>query len=123
VTEDNHLYRREMFRRLLDWESAISWCFFCAVSSVKAVEARLSFCVNQSSLTHTLPKFTAEAYILTKEGVAVTTPVLAKNYRPQFYFRTTERHRYRFSCQRQLKWFMPGDQPAVDVELASPHRG
>ena len=59
----------------------------CAVSTVKALSV-VRCCVKPGSVNpHT--KFEAEAYILTKEEGGRHTPFFA-NYRPQFYFRTTD---------------------------------
>jgi elongation factor Tu len=60
---------------------------FCAVWTVTQVERGQVLCKPGSVTPHT--KFEAEAYILTKEEGGRHTPFFA-NYRPQFYFRTTD---------------------------------
>jgi elongation factor Tu len=59
----------------------------CAVLAVKDVERGQVLCKPGSVTPHT--KFKAEAYILTKEEGGRHTPFFT-NYRPQFYFRTTD---------------------------------
>jgi elongation factor Tu len=63
-------------------------------------------------------KFVAEAYILTKDEGGRHTPFFT-NYRPQFYFRTTD-----VTCIVSLpegtEMVMPGDNITVDVELIVP---
>jgi elongation factor Tu len=59
----------------------------CAASSAKDVERGQVLCKPGSIKPHT--KFKAEAYILTKEEGGRHTPFFT-NYRPQFYFRTTD---------------------------------
>jgi elongation factor Tu len=63
-------------------------------------------------------KFTCEAYILNKDEGGRHTPFFS-NYRPQFYFRTTD-----VTGVVQLKegteMVMPGDNVTMDVELIHP---
>ncbi len=63
-------------------------------------------------------KFKAEAYILTKEEGGRHTPFFA-NYRPQFYFRTTD---VTGMCKlpEGTEMVMPGDNIALEVELINP---
>src|SRR5215472_7270508 len=63
-------------------------------------------------------KFKAEAYILTKEEGGRHTPFF-NNYRPQFYFRTTD---VTGQCTLPVgtEMIMPGDNPTMDVELITP---
>jgi GTPases - translation elongation factors len=63
-------------------------------------------------------KFKAEAYILTKEEGGRHTPFFA-NYRPQFYFRTTDVTGM-VSLPEGTEMVMPGDNVALNVELISP---
>src|SRR5436189_245518 len=63
-------------------------------------------------------KFKAEAYILTKEEGGRHTPFFT-NYRPQFYFRTTDVTGV-VTLPAGTEMVMPGDNIAVDVELVSP---
>jgi len=63
-------------------------------------------------------KFKAEAYILTKEEGGRHTPFFT-NYRPQFYFRTTDVTGV-CSLPEGTEMVMPGDNVAMDVELITP---
>ena len=63
-------------------------------------------------------KFKAEAYILTKEEGGRHTPFFS-NYRPQFYFRTTDVTGV-VTLPEGTEMVMPGDNIAMDVELVSP---
>ena len=63
-------------------------------------------------------KFVAEAYILTKDEGGRHTPFFT-NYRPQFYFRTTDVTGV-VTLQDGTEMVMPGDNVSVDVELISP---
>ncbi len=63
-------------------------------------------------------KFKAEAYILTKEEGGRHTPFFT-NYRPQFYFRTTDVTGI-VSLAEGTEMVMPGDNVTVDVELIVP---
>ncbi|MBU1209656.1 MAG: elongation factor Tu [Alphaproteobacteria bacterium] len=63
-------------------------------------------------------KFKAEAYILTKEEGGRHTPFFT-NYRPQFYFRTTDVTGV-CSLPEGTEMVMPGDNIAMDVELIQP---
>jgi elongation factor Tu len=63
-------------------------------------------------------KFKAEAYILTKEEGGRHTPFFT-NYRPQFYFRTTDVTGV-VTLPQGTEMVMPGDNVTVDVELITP---
>jgi elongation factor Tu len=63
-------------------------------------------------------KFMAEAYILTKEEGGRHTPFFT-NYRPQFYFRTTDVTGI-VSLPQGTEMVMPGDNVTVEVELIVP---
>jgi elongation factor Tu len=63
-------------------------------------------------------KFKAEAYILTKEEGGRHTPFFA-NYRPQFYFRTTDVTGV-VTLPEGTEMVMPGDNISFDVELITP---
>jgi len=63
-------------------------------------------------------KFVAEAYILTKEEGGRHTPFF-NNYRPQFYFRTTDVTGV-VTLPEGTEMVMPGDNVTVDVELIVP---
>ena len=63
-------------------------------------------------------KFKAEAYILTKEEGGRHTPFFT-NYRPQFYFRTTDVTGV-VQLPEGTEMVMPGDNVTMDVELIAP---
>ena len=63
-------------------------------------------------------KFKAEAYILTKEEGGRHTPFFT-NYRPQFYFRTTDVTGV-VTLPEGVEMVMPGDNVSMDVELIAP---
>jgi elongation factor Tu len=63
-------------------------------------------------------KFKAEAYILTKEEGGRHTPFFT-NYRPQFYFRTTDVTGI-VQLPEGVEMVMPGDNVSMDVELIMP---
>ena len=63
-------------------------------------------------------KFKAEAYILTKEEGGRHTPFFT-NYRPQFYFRTTDVTGV-VTLPEGTEMVMPGDNVTIDVELITP---
>ena len=63
-------------------------------------------------------KFKGEAYILTKDEGGRHTPFFT-NYRPQFYFRTTDVTGV-VTLEEGVEMVMPGDNVAIDVELINP---
>jgi len=63
-------------------------------------------------------KFKGEAYILTKEEGGRHTPFFT-NYRPQFYFRTTDVTGV-VTLDAGVEMVMPGDNVSIDVELINP---
>jgi elongation factor Tu len=63
-------------------------------------------------------KFKAEAYVLTKEEGGRHTPFFT-NYRPQFYFRTTDVTGV-VTLPDGVEMVMPGDNVSMDVELIAP---
>jgi elongation factor Tu len=62
--------------------------------------------------------FRAEAYILTKEEGGRHTPFFT-NYRPQFYFRTTDVTGV-VSLPEGTEMVMPGDNTSMEIELIAP---
>jgi elongation factor Tu len=63
-------------------------------------------------------KFKAEAYILTKEEGGRHTPFFS-NYRPQFYFRTTD-VTGTIKLPEGTEMVMPGDNIAMEIQLITP---
>ena len=62
--------------------------------------------------------FAAEAYVLTKEEGGRHTPFFT-NYRPQFYFRTTDVTGVAH-LPEGVEMVMPGDNVAMEIELITP---
>ncbi len=88
----------------------------CVASSAKASSAARFWPSLLRLGTHT--QFVAEAYILTKEEGGRHTPFFA-NYRPQFYFRTTDVVGI-VKLPEGTEMVMPGDNISVEVELIVP---
>ena len=107
----------EMFRKLLDQGEAGDnvGCLLRGIDK-EAVERGQVLAKPGSVKPH--KKFKAEAYILTKEEGGRHTPFFS-NYRPQFYFRTTDVTGV-VTLPEGTEMVMPGDNIAVDVELVSP---
>ena len=107
----------EMFRKLLD-EGVAGDNVGCLLRGVdkEAVERGQVLCKPGSVKPH--KKFKAEAYILNKEEGGRHTPFF-KNYRPQFYFRTTDVTGV-CTLPEGTEMVMPGDNCSMDVELITP---
>ncbi len=107
----------EMFRKLLDQGQAGD-NVGCLLRGTKRedVERGQVLAAPGSIKPHT--KFKAEAYILTKEEGGRHTPFFG-NYRPQFYFRTTDVTGV-VTLPEGTEMVMPGDNIAMDVELIAP---
>ena len=107
----------EMFRKLLDSGEAGDnvGCLLRGIDK-EAVERGQVLCKPGSVKPHT--KFKAEAYILTKEEGGRHTPFFT-NYRPQFYFRTTDVTGV-VTLPSGTEMVMPGDNVTMDVELIQP---
>ena len=107
----------EMFRKLLDSGEAGD-NVGCLLRGTKREEIeRGQVLAKPGSITpHT--KFKAEAYILTKEEGGRHTPFFT-NYRPQFYFRTTDVTGI-VQLPDGTEMVMPGDNIRVSIELITP---
>jgi elongation factor Tu len=107
----------EMFRKLLDQGEAGD-NVGCLLRGTKRedVERGQVLCKPGSVKPHT--KFKAEAYILTKEEGGRHTPFFT-NYRPQFYFRTTDVTGI-VSLPEGVEMVMPGDNVTMEVSLIVP---
>ncbi|MEP3266221.1 MAG: EF-Tu/IF-2/RF-3 family GTPase, partial [Hyphomicrobiales bacterium] len=107
----------EMFRKLLDQgEAGDNIGALIRGVDREEVERGQVLCKPGSVNPHT--KFTAEAYILTKDEGGRHTPFFT-NYRPQFYFRTTDVTGV-VSLPAGTEMVMPGDNVSVEVELIVP---
>ena len=107
----------EMFRKLLDEGRAGDNAGVLLRGTKKEdVERGQVLCKPGSITPHTT--FEAEVYILTKEEGGRHTPFF-KNYRPQFYFRTTD-VTGSVSLPAGTEMVMPGDNIKLTVELIAP---
>jgi elongation factor Tu len=107
----------EMFRKLLDQgQAGDNVGVLLRGTKREEVERGQVLCKPGSITPHT--KFTAEAYILTKEEGGRHTPFFT-NYRPQFYFRTTDVTGI-VRLKEGVEMIMPGDNAELDVELITP---
>jgi elongation factor Tu len=107
----------EMFRKLLDQGQAGDNIGALLRGIDRDGVERGQVLAKPGSVTpHT--KFKAEAYILTKEEGGRHTPFFT-NYRPQFYFRTTDVTGI-VTLAEGTEMVMPGDNVTVDVELIVP---
>ena len=107
----------EMFRKLLDeGRAGDNVGLLLRGVGKEEVERGQVLCKSGSIKPHT--KFKAEVYVLTKEEGGRHTPFF-NNYRPQFYFRTTD---VTGSCQlpENVEMVMPGDNVQMEVELITP---
>jgi elongation factor Tu len=107
----------EMFRKLLD-EGRAGDNIGALLRGIgrEDVERGQVLCKPGSITPH--KKFKAEAYILTKDEGGRHTPFFT-NYRPQFYFRTTDVTGV-CTLPEGTEMVMPGDNVAMDVELITP---
>jgi len=107
----------EMFRKLLDQGEAGDnvGCLLRGVER-EGIERGQVLAKPGSVTPHT--NFTAEAYILTKEEGGRHTPFFT-NYRPQFYFRTTDVTGV-VTLPEGTEMVMPGDNVTMNVELIVP---
>jgi elongation factor Tu len=107
----------EMFRKLLDQgQAGDNVGVLLRGTKREDVERGQVLCKPGSITPHT--EFTAEAYILTKEEGGRHTPFFT-NYRPQFYFRTTDVTGI-IKLKEGVEMIMPGDNAELNVELITP---
>ena len=107
----------EMFRKLLDQGEAGDNIGALLRGTKREEVERGQVLAKPGSITpHT--KFKAEAYILTKEEGGRHTPFFT-NYRPQFYFRTTD-VTGTVKLPEGTEMVMPGDNVTMEVELIAP---
>ena len=107
----------EMFRKLLDKASAGDNVGVLLRGTKKEEVERGMVLAKPGTITpHT--KFKAEVYVLSKEEGGRHTPFFS-NYRPQFYFRTTD-VTGTVKLAQGVEMVMPGDNVSVDIELIAP---
>ncbi len=107
----------EMFRKLLDQGQAGDnvGCLLRGIER-EGIERGQVLAKPGSITPHT--NFMAEVYVLTKDEGGRHTPFFA-NYRPQFYFRTTDVTGI-VKLPEGTEMVMPGDNVSIEVELISP---
>ena len=107
----------EMFRKLLDQGQAGDNVGVLLRGTKREDVERGQVLAKPGSITpHT--KFKAEVYVLSKEEGGRHTPFFA-NYRPQFYFRTTD-VTGAVTLEEGVEMVMPGENVAITVELIAP---
>ena len=107
----------EMFRKLLDKGQAGDNVGVLLLGTKREeVERGQVLCLPGSITPHT--KFECEIYVLSKDEGGRHTPFFA-NYRPQFYFRTTD-VTGAIELPKDVEMVMPGDNVKIKVELITP---
>ncbi|MEQ7016694.1 elongation factor Tu [Enterococcus avium] len=107
----------EIFRKTLDYGEAGDNVGVLLRGITRDEIERGQVLAKPGSITpHT--KFSAEVYVLTKEEGGRHTPFF-NNYRPQFYFRTTD-VTGNIALPEGTEMVMPGDNVTIDVELIHP---
>jgi elongation factor Tu len=107
----------EMFRKLLDQGQAGDNCGLL-LRGTKKEDVERGQVLAKPGTIKPHKKFKAEAYILTKEEGGRHTPFFT-NYRPQFYFRTTDVTGV-VTLKAGTEMVMPGDKVEINVELIAP---
>ena len=106
----------EMFRKLLDYAEAGDNIGALLRGVAREDVQRGQVLAAPGSITHT--KFKAEVYVLSKDEGGRHTPFFS-NYRPQFYFRTTDVTGV-VNLPEGTEMVMPGDNVEMTVELIAP---
>ena len=107
----------EMFRKLLDQAEAGD-NIGALLRGVSREEIQRGQVLAKPGSVKPHTKFTAEVYVLSKEEGGRHTPFFG-NYRPQFYFRTTDVTGV-IQLPEGVEMVMPGDNVAMTVELIAP---
>ena len=107
----------EMFRKLLD-EAQAGDNIGALLRGVQRTEIERGQVLAKPGTVHCHTKFTAQVYVLTKDEGGRHTPFF-NNYRPQFYFRTTDVTGV-ISLPEGTEMCMPGDHVTMTVELIHP---
>ena len=107
----------EMFRKLLD-EGQAGDNVGVLLRGTKREEVERGQVLAKPGTIKPHTKFEAEVYILTKDEGGRHTPFFA-NYRPQFYFRTTD-ITGSITLPEGTEMIMPGDNAKITVELINP---
>ncbi len=107
----------EMFRKLLDYAEAGD-NIGALLRGVQRNEIERGQVLAKPGTIHPHTKFKGEVYVLTKEEGGRHTPFF-NNYRPQFYFRTTDVTGV-IKLPEGTEMCMPGDNVKMEVELITP---
>ena len=107
----------EMFRKLLD-EAQAGDNIGCLLRGVQRNEIERGQVLAKPGTVHPHKKFTAQVYVLTKDEGGRHTPFF-NNYRPQFYFRTTDVTGL-ITLPEGTEMCMPGDNVEMTIELIHP---
>ena len=107
----------EMFRKTLDYAEAGD-NVGVLLRGVQRTEIQRGQVLAKPGTIHPHTKFRGQVYVLTKDEGGRHTPFF-NNYRPQFYFRTTD-VTGTISLPDGVEMCMPGDNVEMDVELITP---
>ena len=107
----------EMFRKLLD-EARAGDNVGLLLRGTKKDDVERGMVIAKPNSIKPHKKFKAEIYVLSKDEGGRHTPFFS-NYRPQFYFRTTD-VTGSVSLPAGVEMVMPGDNVSVEVELITP---
>ncbi len=107
----------EMFRKLLDYAEAGD-NIGVLLRGVQREDIKRGQVLAKPGTIHPHTKFKGQVYVLTKDEGGRHTPFF-NNYRPQFYFRTTDVTGV-ISLPEGTEMCMPGDNVDMDVELITP---
>ena len=107
----------EMFHKMMD-EAQAGDNVGTLLRGVAKTDIERGQVIAKPGSIHPLTKFRGQVYVLTKEEGGRHTPFF-NNYRPQFYFRTTDVTGV-ISLPEGVEMCMPGDNVEMDVELITP---
>ncbi|MEN8772519.1 MAG: elongation factor Tu [Akkermansiaceae bacterium] len=107
----------EMFRKLLD-EGRAGDNVGLLVRGLKKDDLERGQCIVKPGSVNPHTKFTAEVYVLSKDEGGRHTPFFS-NYRPQFYFRTTD-VTGSIDLPDGVEMVMPGDNVSLTINLITP---
>ena len=107
----------EMFRKLLDFAEAGD-NIGVLLRGIQRTDIERGQVLSKPGTIHPHTKFKGQVYVLTKHEGGRHTPFF-NNYRPQFYFRTTDVTGV-ISLPEGTEMCMPGDNVVMDVELITP---
>ena len=107
----------EMFRKLLDFAEAGD-NIGVLLRGIQRTDIERGQVLSKPGTIHPHTKFKGQVYVLTKDEGGRHTPFF-NNYRPQFYFRTTDVTGV-ISLPEGTEMCMPGDNVTMEVELITP---